>query len=191
MPQHIDEPDRSGGTDFRTRLRETTKQAHALLDERLSVLDLATPEDRRAFCRIQLKGFRRLGAACDWQAAEATDALRSIVDALETEEGEDRPVAPVTGPRDAPLDADAVAYVTLGSQLGTAMLRRQIPEDARTGLFAVPQDTSGWRGFCDRITRTPPDPDRAARIERDATRAFEIFLAETRHDSSLRTDQTT
>lgn len=162
---------------FRHSLREATAPAHAALDRLMSGLDLATPQGRAAFSRIQLAGFRRLGRACGWQAAEATPLLCATVSALDG-----LPPTHAPAETDAPLHADAVAYVTLGSQLGLTVLRQRLRPEERTGAFAPEPDLAAWKSFATRLTRCPPGPAQAEAIRADALRAFDIFRQEAQRD---------
>lgn len=164
----------AGCTSLRDALRDATAAAHARLDECLAALDLTIPPDRKSFCTIQLRGFSRLGEACGWQAGEATPALTRVVQALERECGAGAPTVPL----DEAMHPDAVAYVTLGSQLGTAAMRLSLPEDERTGLFGLAPDKAAWRDFRLRMDKKSPHGPEAERIIADAARAFAIFQAE-------------
>lgn len=157
---------------LRDRLRADTSTLHRQLDDRLATLDLTQPQRRRAFCLIQLHGFAALGTACDWQAAEATEVLKRQMEALRAETGE-TPIEMVI-PR---LHADAVAYVALGSQLGTEMMRRGLDEAQQTGYFGQTPDMTAWRNFCDRMRDTDPTSAEGLTIRGNACTAFAVFLA--------------
>lgn len=159
---------------LRDALRETTAEPHRALDALLSTLNLLKPERRAAFCRIQLLGFATLRAACDGHAAEATDVLQRQIEALEAETGLR---APDIAPASMRFHPDAVAYVTLGAQLGTAMMRRALPEQDQTGYFGLEPDMHAWRAFCDRMRAIPRDTPQAAAILWDAYAVFTVFIA--------------
>ena len=160
---------------LRDALRTHTDADHRALDARLSTLNLLIPERRLSFCQVQLIGFRRLQAACGGEAAEASAVLARLIAALEAECAAD----PMGEPPATPLvlHPDAVAYVTLGAQLGTAMMRRALPDDQQTGYFALEPDMGAWRAFCDRMGARDPLSGDALPLLRDAGRAFEVFLA--------------
>ena len=162
-------------TTLRDALKHSTDERHQALDARLSALNLLKPERRAEFCRIQLLGFRSLRAACAGDAAEGSAVLHRQIDALEAEcgvEPEARNPTPV-----ACLHPDAVAYVTLGAQMGNAMMRRALPEDQQTGPFGLEPDMAAWRAFCERMRSIDPDEAQAHSILRDARDAFSVFLA--------------
>ncbi|WP_370208600.1 hypothetical protein [Pararhodobacter marinus] len=141
---------------------------------RISPLNLLIAERRDAFCRIHRLGFSTLRAACGGQAAEATGALRRILTALDEGLSDTAPDAPLPAPR---LHPDAVAYLVLGSQMGTEMMRRGLPEDQQTGYFGQEPDMAAWRAFCKRMGGIDSTTPEAARILSDANRAFAIFAA--------------
>ncbi|MWD26381.1 hypothetical protein E0K89_002710 [Aquicoccus sp. SCR17] len=168
--------------DLRTQLRSFTRDSHERLDARLARYDLTDPEDRQRFCAIQYRGFSDLGDACGWDAAEATSALRDIHAALAVELG--LPVSRSSDPSTRPLHPDAVAYVTLGSQLGTEAMKRAMPEEQRRGAFGLAPDSDAWRAFRTRIAEDPGDEASRQRILDDARAAFDIFLAASGTDFS-------
>lgn len=177
MKDFVDAPGLVRDCNLRDALRSATAGPHRRLDAQLSRLDLASSDDRRAFCEVQRRGFTRLGAACGWDAAEAATALRDTLKALD----EDLGPQPLPGPGlDLPLHGDAVAYLLLGSQLGTAVLRRTLPEPPTRGFFALTGDRVAWRAFCLRLGAQPDDSAESRRVLRDAIRAFSIFEHETR-----------
>ncbi|MGR3489905.1 hypothetical protein [Pseudooceanicola nanhaiensis] len=149
-------------------------------------LDLGDAADRACFDLIHLRAYDRIARACDRSAAEATPVLARTLDALSAS-GPSDPDAPGDDPR---LPPDAVAYVTLGSQLGLTVLRKRIAPDARTGLFSLEPDLAAWKAFLRRIEVTPPSPESAARICQDALRAFDIFLSEADRQLSARRQAT-
>ena len=159
---------------LRAALRSQTRPAHEALDNRISPLNLLIAERREAFCRVHRLGFATLGRACDGNASEATPSLHRIMATL------DEALANV--PADAPLPApilhpDAVAYLVLGSQMGTEMMRRGLPEDQQTGYFGQDPDMTAWRAFCARMGAMDSTTPEAQRILSDANRAFAIFTA--------------
>lgn len=163
-------------TGFRQVLRSSTEPAHDALDHRMSRFDLTDANDRRVFCGIQMRAFARLGTACAWDAAEGTVVLHNMVQALLQEAGD-----PVPECNDAPICADAVAYLALGSQMGATVLRRGIPTADHVGFFGLDADVAGWRAFCARMDAVPVWSEAARLVRRDAIRGFEIFLSEIRH----------
>lgn len=177
MKDIVDDREVLRDSNLRDALRNATSGPHQRLDVELSRLDLADDQDRRAFCMVQRRGFSRLAEACGWDAAEATTALRDTLEALDDDLGS----APASGPGlDLPLHRDAVAYLMLGSQLGTAVLRRRLPEPPLRGFFALTGDRGAWRAFCQRLATQPVDGPEAQRVLRDAIRAFSIFEHEAR-----------
>ena len=175
MPEDTTDTLPSRFPDFREDLRSSTSAAHTRLDTALSRFDLSVPTGRRAFSRVQLRGFTRLSDACDDHAAEGTQALRDTLAALTDEASEDVSASVGATKR---LHPDAVAYVTLGSQLGTSVLRKGLAEEERNGLFGLTPDKAAWRAFCQRMRDTPPDDATAAQVREDAIRAFDIFYEE-------------
>lgn len=177
MKDFVDDPDAIRDCNLRDALRSATSAPHLRLDAQLSRLDLSRQEDRRVFCLVQRRGFSRLAEACGWQAAEASPALRDTLRALDEDLGPQEPQGPGL---DLPLHGDAVAYLLLGSQLGTAVLRRALPEPPERGFFALPGDRIAWRAFCLRLAAQPARCPQAQRVLRDAIRAFSIFEHEAR-----------
>ncbi|WP_353474586.1 hypothetical protein PVT71_21810 [Salipiger sp. H15] len=177
MKDFVEDPDVIRDSNLRDALRGATSGPHLRLDAELSRLDLSKTQDRRVFCEVQRRGFSRLGDACGWQASEATPALHDTMRALAQDLGPEPSVGPG---RDLPLHGDAVAYLLLGSQLGTAVLRRALPEPATCGFFALPGDRIAWRAFCQRLSALPSRCPEAQRVLRDAIRAFSIFEHEAR-----------
>ena len=170
---------RKEAANLRDALRLHTTDVHEALDARLSTLDLTSPEGRRLFSRIQLRAYLGLAAACQGEAAEATAQLSLVIDALQADLGRD--ACAMSPPLLRPaLCPDAVAYVTLGSQLGLAVLRRGVPEEDRAGLFALTPDTVAWRAFCERMRDTSPEGPAAEQVLDDAIGAFRVFDEATR-----------
>ncbi|WP_375688282.1 hypothetical protein [Pseudooceanicola sp. LIPI14-2-Ac024] len=157
-------------TDFRSQLRDVTAERHRILDGRMGGIDLSTPCGRATFQEIHDIANARVLAACDGQAAEATDYVRRAAPVTRGA-GSDRPA-----PADRPIHPDAVAYVMLGSQLGLAFLRKSVPEALRTGILAREPEIAAWRSFLARIVATPPEGELRDRILADSTRVFDIFL---------------
>ena len=136
----------------------------------MSQLDLAQHNHRMLFSDIQMRGFARLAELISGDTAEAT----SLINRMTEPAGNGRKAANDPALSDA-LDADAVAYVALGSQLGLTVLRRNLPEDERTGIFEHEPDVGAWKDFAARISAVPGDTDQAQRTIDDARRAFDIF----------------
>ncbi|ANT61048.1 hypothetical protein AYJ57_12135 [Salipiger sp. CCB-MM3] len=178
MKDLLDDPDVIRDSNLRDALRSATSAPHARLDGQLAGLDLTDPRARRDFCDVQRRGFSRLGEACHWHAAEASDALIATLRALDVDLG--RPLERSGPGRDLPLHSDAVAYLLLGSQLGAAMLRRSMPEPPERGYFALPPARGAWRALCQRLSAQPARCPEAQRVLRDAIRAFSIFEYEAR-----------
>lgn len=132
----------------------------------MSRLDLAQHNHRMLFSDIQMRGFARLAELISGDTAEATSLINRMTDTA----GSGRKAA-----HNDALDADAVAYVALGSQLGLTVLRRNLPEDERTGIFEHEPDVGAWKDFAARISAVPGDTDQAQRTIDDARRAFDIF----------------
>lgn len=164
----------SHSNNLRTALREATRVEHDSLDGLVSQLDLRRAEDRETFSTLQVLGFRALARLCRTPAAEAV----SVFDRMS---GLDREASQHTT-RDGDshgevLDPDAVAYVALGSQLGLTVMRRDLPPEARTGIFSAEPDIDGWKAFAARIGGLPSDTPAARRTISDARRAFSVFHA--------------
>lgn len=152
----------------------------------MTQLDFGNAGDRACFDLIHLRAYGRIARACDRSAAEATPVLARTLDALSAF-GPSDPEAPGDDPA---LHPDAVAYITLGSQLGLTVLRKGFAPEERTGLFALEPDIAAWKAFLRRIEAIPPSSESAARICQDALHAFDIFLSEAERQLSARRQAT-
>jgi len=155
----------AGATSLRVLLRRETSQAHAQLDAHISQLDLREPGPRAVYSRLLYRATLRVGRACQWRAAEATPLMARMIDPPQ---------------QDAPLEADAAAYVMLGSQMGLTLLRQGLAPAQRTGALALAPDTAAWGAFVGRIGRCVPGTEAAERLVADSCRVFGIF-----HDEAL------
>lgn len=81
-----------------------------------------------------------------------------------------------------PLDTLAVAYLVLGSRLGTEVLARRVSSLNRPlpEYFRQPVPGAAWRMFRDRLDAMASDDAQASRIAADAALGFEIFTAAAR-----------
>ncbi|WP_417628087.1 hypothetical protein [Pararhodobacter aggregans] len=154
-------------------LRTATSEAHALLDAHISQLDLREAGPRAVYSRILYRGTLRVGHACQWQAAEATALMARMVEALGPDFPDDNP-----SHYDVPIEADAAAYVMLGSQMGLSLLRQGLAPAQRSGALALAPDTAAWTAFSQRIARCASATEATQRIVDDARRVFGIFQAE-------------
>ena len=77
----------------------------------------------------------------------------------------------------AALHPVAVDYVLLGSRMGTEVLRRQLPDDARDLSYfrRDPEHVARWRALTDMLSGRPASGADADRIVADARRAFALF----------------
>lgn len=189
---------------LRSRLRHELAAPHARLDRALSRLDLGQAADLGLFLSVQRLGFavllRDIAATAPAPVA-ATAAvppggplcgvdplplLRALGRALEDDLralGLQEP--PLPAPSAAPYDADAVAYVTLGSRLGTRVLAKQwargpglsgtAPTVLPAAYFGVEAERDAWQRFCAAAAALPADSAEATRITGDAGRIFTLF----------------
>lgn len=165
----------AGATSLRVLLRRETSQAHAQLDAQIAQLDLREPGPRGVYSRLLYRATLRVGRACQWRAAEATPLMARMIEALGPDFPADNPPQ-----QDAPLEADAAAYVMLGSQMGLTLLRQGLAPAQRTGALALAPDTAAWGAFVGRIGRCAPGTEAAERLVADSCRVFGIF-----HDEAL------
>lgn len=119
----------------RFALRDATQDMHAVLDARMSALDLSIQSDYAAFLAIQY------GARVDLEACVSAkmgdDAPPSMLPLLADDLAVLNRALPGPGPEFAqPAQADplGIAYVLAGSHLGNRMMLRDLDRRAAAGL---------------------------------------------------------
>ncbi|MEI4472629.1 hypothetical protein [Frigidibacter sp. MR17.24] len=159
------------------RLQRDTRAAHDRLDAALARIDLGSASGLAAFLQVQAEGFAMLraglgdGAGDPGLAPGLSDLLDEMTAALAAD------VGPVARPAQVPpLSPDAVAYVTLGSRLGTrALAQRWAAGVAGSRYFALPSRGAEWRDLVARLSARPATGPAADRVTADALTCFSLF----------------
>ncbi|WP_141102026.1 biliverdin-producing heme oxygenase [Oceanicola sp. 22II-s10i] len=132
-----------------------------------------------AFLSTHLTAFSALARVSLGGLPSGTDeALAAAVSALRTDcaawgiPATDNMIAP------RGLDPLAVAYVVLGSGLGTEVIRRKLLAGGIDPLPSYFTNRSGgdWRDLCARLDAIDPESERAIRIVMDTDCCFDIFI---------------
>lgn len=156
-------------------MRADTRDVHASLDSRLSVLDLTSTDGLAGFLALQAAALPRMAVAAGTARTagmrdDLAECARCDLRLLGVSERET-----ATGPA-VPVHALAMDYVILGSRLGTAVLRRHwaASRDARVRqarhYFEAPARPDLWREFCretGEMTATGAEADRVVADVRD------------------------
>lgn len=165
-------------------LRETTRDLHHELDERISVLDLADADDYAAFLRIHAAALVPLEAALEaggvatrfqaWPCHRRSQALIADMCACGIER---RPGAPLPAIRGVEAQM-GVLYVLEGSRLGGRLLERQAKGQAGRNAFL----THGaglplWKEFLGHLERLPDDEATKRGLAEGARIAFGLYAA--------------
>lgn len=165
-------------------LRETTRDLHHELDERISFLDLSDTGDYAAFLRIHAAALPALEGALDaggvatgfpaWPRHRRSDALIADLDACGIAHEPGASLRPVHG-----VEAQmGVLYVLEGSRLGGRLLERQAKGQAGRNAFL----THGaglplWQDFLSHLECLPEDAATKRGLENGARIAFRLYLA--------------
>lgn len=195
---------------LRSALRTGLSDAHLRVDRLFSCFDLTVPAGLAAFCRANENALRRLRFPVPYDAAAAsvpagasgdtprgveghapdspaTDPLRidatAMITALQADRralGDDAPLPPLAALAVTPHPV-AVAYILLGSRLGTQVLRRDWAQSADTQVqgagryFALPPLTAEWRRLVADLDARPVLGPDAQQILSDAEAIFDLF----------------
>lgn len=176
----IDDTSRSPTASLRARLREATREAHDLLDARVSAYDLALPDAYARFLRAQLAA--RLSVE-QWLARNAALGQRPpatvpllIADLKALGQSAVTERIAFTPPRGAdPLGA---AWAIAGSHLGNRAILTRLRKAGGDQLPATFLSDPAMRGFWhetrSRLERLP-GPGEVARAASAAGAVFEAF----------------
>lgn len=167
---------------LRERLRAETASQHDNVDRAYSQLDLCEKASLVRFFQAQGIALRAIHCRPGTNARDAEALRDEMIGAIEGDLrhlGASWPDAlePVE------LDATAVHYVLLGSQMGMRVLRQRWaaandPAVAGAGrTFSLPLHTLAWRHFCNEVAARPADDPAADILVSDAGRVFGLYLA--------------
>lgn len=161
------------------RLRRETQASH-MATETLFAAFLDAPERHLDFFLLtHLLAFEALQSArIGAPLSEEANCLPDMIARLRADcarRGRPAPAAP----RLAPLPSEAVAYLVIGSRLGTEVIRRKLlkvaPEAGLPSYF-VPHDTGpAWQSLRARLSAIPGDSPLADQICSGALRGFDAF----------------
>ncbi|MHA6324362.1 heme oxygenase-like domain-containing protein [Roseivivax sp. CAU 1753] len=156
-------------------LRDETAAAHAEVEARYAAFMAAPAPHMRRFLTAQLIAFRALSAHDAGPARPGDAVLLSgvIADLTRDLGGQDGPDLPLG----APLCTDAVAYLTLGSRLGTEVIKRHLTAHGlqHPRAFDAPPPKAAWLAFRQRIDAMDPQEPAFATLLRDARTGFGFF----------------
>ncbi|EAR50436.1 hypothetical protein OG2516_08863 [Oceanicola granulosus HTCC2516] len=168
---------------MRARLREGTQARHRKLDDALSAYDIRTPGGLAAFLSVHEAAFSRIGPGAGVSGRVLPDLLQRlradlvVLGAAHCAACD--PAAATPARRRHPV---AVDYVTLGSRLGSKVLRRRwatSPDplvQRASAYFTAPGYLDEWRRFCDAAETAPADDADAELAVADANGIFDVFL---------------
>lgn len=159
---------------FRNLLRQDTRAEHLSLEAENGDLDFADPASTARFLKSQLAGFRALAAARQGDIwPEEGDLLDDLITNLAAD-CEDRDL---TAPTVAttPIHSGAIAYMVLGSRLGTQVLARSADGLPLPRYFRMDPEPMRWRALTLRLDRLDPASDEAQDILRTTKTAFDLF----------------
>ncbi|MEQ3624696.1 MAG: hypothetical protein ABNH26_05230 [Celeribacter sp.] len=174
--------------------------AHLRVDRLYSRFDLTAPLGLAAFCRANENALRTIrfpapsaARAAEDRAAPSQSAsldgaphpidTAPMIAALQADRqtlGDDTPLPPLDGLAMSPHRV-AVAYILLGSRLGTQVLRRDWAQsdDLRVQgagrYFALPPLTAEWRRLVADLDTQPTASAEAQQILTDAEAIFDLF----------------
>lgn len=163
--------------DLLTRLREQTGAAHDALDQLFAPFQRDPATHLNHFLAVQLAGFSALLTSCPDCDAHVAEMLRNAKGAL-VQDVADRGCYVPQLPASLALHPMAVAYLAIGSRLGTEVLRRRLTD---AGIAPMPRYftpepyQSDWRQLCATLRATPADGALADRVVQDVLTGFNLF----------------
>ena len=167
------------------RLRDETRAVHQELDDLFAPFQQAPLDHLDGFLAAQMAGLTALSTAA--RVPHEPETLHLLSETLDRLEQDCRnralPVPVLRHTRD--LHPLAVAYLVIGSRLGTEVLRRTLQDQGvdRMPLYFAPQNYKhAWQDLCARLkgmTGTGPDADD---ICTSVIAGFQLF-----HDAEART----
>lgn len=164
---------------LRDRLRRDTRAEHDCLDVAVSAFDLTDPTDLGAFLSVQFQGFAHL-AESPGLDGPLTQQLGDLV----ARAGRDLDRLTFTRPGALPARSyspAAVEYITLGSRMGTAVLRRRWSTathplvSGASAYFSAPPGGADWRAYCEAAELLSGHTAFADRIVIDVRNIFALF----------------
>ncbi len=164
--------------DLLRRLRVETHAAHEALDHLFTPFQKAPLEHLGPFLAAQMAGLTALSSAA--QVPHDPDTLILLSETLDRLEQDCRHYA-LTVPvlrHPRKLHPLAVAYLVIGSRLGTEVLRRKLLQQGMTRmpLYFAPQDyKNAWQGLCARLQAMSGNDPQADDICRSVIAGFQLF----------------
>ncbi|MHA7875579.1 heme oxygenase-like domain-containing protein [Roseivivax sp.] len=158
-------------------LRSATGTAHDAVEAGFAPFMARPARHLTAFLRAQEAAFLALDAArAGPPLPEEAEVLAPMLAGLRADLADHPPLAL---PVPAPISPMATAYLTLGSRLGTEVIKRHL---AAHGLpcpqaFRAAPPAEGWRAFRDRLAHWDPASPAFATLAEDARRGFALFSA--------------
>lgn len=159
-----------GTKGFRLALRDATREDHEATERAFGDLLDAPHRHLPQFLRAQWLAFDALDRSI---AAHPSPFLSDVLAALSADGAAGGALPPAR-----PLDPLAVAYVTAGSRLGAAVLRRRLTEagvDPMPAFFAAGKAESGWHEICAALDAIPQESPRAEQLVADVRHAYRCF----------------
>ncbi|QFS83644.1 hypothetical protein FIU97_12795 [Roseivivax sp. THAF40] len=160
-----------------SQLREATAAAHLSVEHVFADFMAAPGPYLTPFLAAQLTALTALRAHCARPAIEEDgEILDDLIQDLSNDlRGKVIPVLPVG----RALDPEAVSYLTLGSRLGTEVIRRHL---VHTGIrvpsaFGAGPPSLAWQAFRARINALEGEPAALDTVIQDACRGFSLFRA--------------
>lgn len=163
--------------DLLTRLRDQTGAAHDALDQMFAPFQSDPATHLNHFLAVQLAGFSTLLAACPECDAPVAAMLRKAKSAL-AQDVADRACYVPQLPPPYGLHPLAVAYLSIGSRLGTEVLRRRLTDAgiAPMPLYFTPEPyQTDWRQLCATLRAAPADDVLADLVVQDVLTGFKLF----------------
>ncbi len=160
-----------------SRLREATASAHHAVEDTFAAFMAAPAHHLTDFLAAQLCALTALRAQGPASATPEDDAILTALLADLSADLDGRPVPDL--PRGPALQPEAVSYLTLGSRLGTEIIKRHL--DA-AGLpipraFRAGPPRAAWHAFRTRIDAIGADEAALDRLIGDARLGFALFGA--------------
>ncbi|PRY85599.1 hypothetical protein [Donghicola tyrosinivorans] len=163
--------------DLLTRLREQTGATHEALDQLFAPFQRDPATYLNHFLAVQLAGFSALLAACPDCDAQVAAMLRNAKSAL-AQDVADRACFVPQLPAPSSLHPLAVAYLVIGSRLGTEVLRRRLTDAGVAPMpryFTPEPYQADWRQLCATLRATPADGALADSVVQDVLTGFNLF----------------
>jgi heme oxygenase len=166
----------------RFALKAATDDVHRELDERLSRLDLARPEDYRRFLHVQARTVPPIEAALaaggldelveGWSETRRTAALQTDLAEL----GDNMP-EPAAAPAMSSVAALlGTAYVLEGSRLGGRVLTSHVGPDLPSSFLAADGALGAWPAVVAALDRLLYSDDLIGEAKDAARQCFALFL---------------